>query len=253
MTALVRAELLKLRSTRMLAWLLLATLAFAALTIAFNVPSATASSPGLALHEPALLARTVGDSFAVPQVTMVLLGALAFTQEVRYSTITSTFLVEPRRPRVLVAKGVALALASIAITAATLVVSCTVSIALIGAKHGNVTTGAQFGQVVAALFVVMALYGLIGLAIGALLRNQIVAVVGALVWLLAAERLLIDALPEIERWTPLGATFALLQLGPAVTTHGTLLDAPIGGLLLLGYTIAVVALAVVVAPRRDVL
>jgi hypothetical protein len=65
--------------------------------------------------------------------------------------------------------------------------------------------------------------------------------------------LLIDALPEIERWTPLGATFALLQLGPAVTTHGTLLDAPIGGLLLLGYTTAVVALALVVAPRRDVL
>jgi hypothetical protein len=103
------------------------------------------------------------------------------------------------------------------------------------------------------LFIVMALFGLIGLAVGALLRNQIVAVVAALVWLLAAEHLLIEALPEVERWTPGGATYALLQLGPAVTTRTTLLDAPIGGLLLVGYTAAAVALALIVAPRWDVL
>jgi ABC-2 type transport system permease protein len=211
-TALVRAELLKLRSTRMLAWLLLATLAFVVLIVTVDVPSATASNPGLALHEPALLARIVGDSFGVPEVTMVLLGVLAFTQEVRYGTLTSTFLVEPRRPRVLVAKGVALVLAGIVVSAATLVVSIAVSTALITAREGNVTTGAQFGQVVAAL-----------------LRNQIVAVVAALVWLLAAEHLLIEALPEVERWTPGGATYALLQLGPAVTTRTTLLDAPSAG------------------------
>jgi ABC-2 type transport system permease protein len=228
-TALVRAELLKLRSTRMLAWLLLATLAFVVLIVTVDVPSATASNPGLALHEPALLARIVGDSFGVPEVTMVLLGVLAFTQEVRYGTLTSTFLVEPRRPRVLVAKGVALVLAGIVVSAATLVVSIAVSTALITAREGNVTTGAQFGQVVAALFIVMALFGLIGLAVGALLRNQIVAVVAALVWLLAAEHLLIEALPEVERWTPGGATYALLQLGPAVTTRTTLLDAPSAG------------------------
>jgi hypothetical protein len=115
-----------------------------------------------------------------------------------------------------------------------------------------VTIGAQFWQLIPAVFVVMALYGLIGLAVGALLRNQIVAVVAALVWLLAAERLLIDALPEVERWTLAGASYALLQLGP-ITAGGTLLDAPVGGLLLLGYTAAAVVLALVVAPRRDVL
>lgn len=93
----------------------------------------------------------------------------------------------------------------------------------------------------------------IGLAVGALLRNQIVAVVAALVWLLVAEQLLLDALPGVGRWTPGGATYGLLQLGPAATRRGTLLDAPVGGLLLVGYTAAAVALALVVAPRRDVL
>ena len=252
MNALVRAEVLKLRSTRMLAWLLLATLAFVVLTVVFSVPSASATDTTLSLDEPALLARLVGDSFGVPGVTMVLLGVLAFTQEVRYGTVSSTFLVEPRRSRVLVAKGVALILAGVAITVPTLALSTTVTMALIRSKDGNVTTGVQFGQVAAGVFVVMALYGLIGLAIGALVRNQIVAVVAALVWLLAAERLLIDALPQVERWTPLGTTLGLLQLEPVGTTRGGLLDAPISGLLLAGYTTAAVALALIVAPRRDI-
>ncbi|MGZ8803450.1 MAG: hypothetical protein ACXWZL_12800, partial [Mycobacterium sp.] len=124
---------------------------------------------------------------------------------------------------------------------------------LIRTRDGNATSDAEFWQVVAAAFVVMALYGVIGLAVGALLRSQILAVVASLVWVLAADRLLIDALPAIGRWTPGGATFGLLQLGPTVATSGTLLDAPIGGLLLVGYTAAAAALALIVAPRRDVL
>jgi ABC-2 type transport system permease protein len=253
MNALIRAEFLKLRSTRMPAWLVPATLAMAVLTVTFSVPSAGAKNSGLSLDEPGLLARIVGVSFSVPQVAMVLVGVLAFTQEVRYGTITSTFLVEPRRPRVLAAKGVALVLAGVAIAAATLVVSLIASVALIHLRHGNVTFGAEFWQVVAAVFVVMALYGVIGLAVGALLRDQIVAVVVALVWLTFGEHMLIDALPAVARWTPVGATYALLQLGPTVATKGTLLDAPIGGLVLVGYTAAAAALAIVVAPRRDVL
>jgi ABC-type transport system involved in multi-copper enzyme maturation permease subunit len=252
MKALVRAELLKLRTTRMQAWLLIATLALVVLTVAVDIPSAGAKNDALSLDDPALLARIVGDSFGVPQVTMVVLGALAFTQEIRYGTITSTFLVEPRRPRVLAAKGVALVLAGVVLTAATLVVSIVATTTLIRIRDGNATAGPEFWQVVAAVFVVMVLYGVIGLAVGALLRNQIVAVVAVLVWMLAAERLLIGALPAIGRWTPGGAASGLLQLGPTVTSE-TLLGPPVGALLLLGYTAAAVALAVVVAPRRDVL
>ncbi len=253
MNALVRAELLKLRSTRMLPWLLLATLAMVVVTVAFSVPSANATNNPLSLDEPTLLARIVGISIGVPQVTLSLLGVLAFTQEVRYGTITSTFLVEPRRSRVLVAKGGSLLLAGVVVAAATLVVSSGVGIVVIRARHGNVTVGTDFLQVAAAVVIVLALYGVIGLAVGTLLRNQIVAVVAVLVWETLAEHLLIDTLPAVARWTPWGATSGLLQLGPAGISSGTLLDAPIGGLLLVAYTAAAAALALVAAPRRDVL
>lgn len=253
MNALVRAELLKLRSTRTLAWLLLATGAMVVVTVASSVPSASGPEAGLSLHESALLARLVGISFGVPQVMMVLLGVLAFTQETRYGTISSTFLVEPRRNRVLVAKGMALIIASVVITTAALVVSCTASVVFINAKDGNVTTGTEFGHVVAAVFLVMMLYGLIGLTIGALVRNQTAAVTAALIWQTAAEHLLLDALPQVARWSPVGATYGLLHLGPIVAIQGSLLDAPIGGLLLVGYTAAGATLALVLAPRSDIL
>jgi hypothetical protein len=89
--------------------------------------------------------------------------------------------------------------------------------------------------------------------VGALVRHQIIAVTATLIWLTAGEHLLIEALPQVARWTPGGATASLLQLGTVATTTGTLRDAPIGGLLLVGYTAAVSGLAFIVTPRRDVL
>lgn len=253
MNALTSAELLKLRSTRMLAWLLAATLAMVLVTIAATVPSTSSATNATSLEDPALLARIVGLGFLWPQLTVTLLGVLAYTQEVRYGTITSTLLVEPRRTRVVAAKGAALVLAGVVVVIATLVVSIPASIAVIHSWHGNATLGAEFWQVITAGFVVMALSGLIGLSVGALLRNQIVAVTTTLVWLTAAEHLLIDALPQVARWTPGGATNGLLQLGAEATSKGTLLDAPIGGLVLAGYATLAVVLALIVTRRRDVL
>ena len=253
MNALTRAELLKLRSTRILWWLLAGTLTMVLVTIIASVPTTGPPHDVTSLDDPALLARMVGVSFLWPQLTVALLGVLAYTQEERYGTITSTLLAEPRRRRVLAAKGVALVLYSAEIAVATLAVSLVASIALIRARHGNATVGAEFWQVVAAAFLVLALSGLIGVGVGALVRNQIVAVTLTLVWLTAGEHLLIEALPQVARWTLVGATAGLLQLGAEATTSATLLNAPIGGLLLVGYTTAAVGLALVIAPRRDVL
>lgn len=253
MKALLDAELLKMRSTRATALLVLATLLLAALTVATSVPGVIEQNSPISLDDPGLLANMVGNGFGAPQVLMTLLGVLAFTQEFRYGTITSTYLGEPRRTRVLVAKGLSLTLASLVITTVTLAVTLTLSIALIRSQDGDVTLAAQFWQTVAAGFVVMAAYGVVGVAIGALIPNQIAAVVGVLIWMLAVEQMVVPLLPEVGRWMPWGAATSLLQLGTSYGFDGVFLSAPMGGLLLAGYTAAAAALALVVTPRRDVL
>ena len=251
MKALLDAELLKMRSTRATALLVLATLVLAVLTVATSVPGVMEENSSISLDDPDLLAMMVGNGFGAPQVLMTLLGVLAFTQEFRYGTITSTYLGEPRRTRVLVAKGLSLALASIVITIMTLAVSVACGIALIRSQDGNVTVTGQFWQTVGAGFVVMAAYGVVGVAVGALVPNQIAAVVGVLIWMLAVEQMVIPLFPEVGRWMPFAAASSLMQVG---SSYGdTLLSVAMGGLVLLGYTAVTVVLALIVTPKRDVL
>lgn len=252
MRALVAAELLKLRTTRMQAGLLVATLFLASLAVVVNAPTASKDST-LSLEDPSALARLVGLSFAVPEVLMLLLGVLAFTQEFRYGTVSSTFLVSPQRPRVLTAKWLAVALASIPVSVITIVVAVGLSVPLIKARDGRLAAGTQLWQVIGAALLVLALYGVIGTAVGAVVRNQIVAVVGVLVWMLVVEQILISSYPAVGRWLPTGASFGLLQLGPLGSTKGALLAVPAAGALVVAYTAVAAAVAWVVTPKRDVL
>lgn len=251
MKALLEAEVLKMRSTRATALMVLATLAIAALTVATTVPGVIEENAWISLNDPDLLANVVGNGFGAPLVLMTLLGVLAFTQEFRYGTVTSTYLGEPRRMRVLVAKGLSLVLASVVITSMTLAVSVIFGIALIRSQDGNVTFTAQFWETVAASVVAMAAYGVIGVAVGALVPNQIAAVVGVLIWMLAIEQMVIPLFPEVGRWMPFAAASSLMQLGSSYGDQ--LLSVALGGLVLFGYTAVTVVLTLLVTPRRDVL
>lgn len=253
MKALVDAELLKLRSTRMQAALVLATLVLEVMTVVVSVPKAGDADAPVSLDAPELLARVVGESFGVPEVLILLFGVLAITQEFRYGTATSTFLVSPRRGRVLLAKWLSVALASVPLTVLSLAVAFAVGVPLINSRGGNVTVGAELWQVVAASFAVMALLGVLGVAFGALVRNQIVAVVAVLVWMLAVEQIVTTSYPAVGKWLPIGATFGFLQLGSALTTKGNMLSGPAAGSLLALYGVVACVAAYVVTPKRDIL
>jgi ABC-2 type transport system permease protein len=250
--ALVGAELLKL-CTRTTVGLLVATAALVALTVTVNVPKVSATHAPVTLEESGVLAGVVGIGFGVPEVLVVLLGSLVFTQEFRYGTVTATYLGEPRRDRILSAKWIGVSLASLLVTIATLVVSVPVSITVISQRGGDVTLGTQFWETVGAAMLVMMAYGVIGVAVGALVRNQIAAIVGVLVWMLVVEQIVVPTYPRLGRWLPGGATYAWLQIGPALHLGGHLLPTLAGGCLLLAYTTAAIALARVLTPRRDVL
>ncbi|MFI5626340.1 ABC transporter permease [Nocardioides sp. NPDC051685] len=251
MTALVLAEMLKLRTTRTTGWLLLATLLVEGLMVAFSIPKRGTPDALVPLDDPGLLAATLGTGLLISQVVVTVFGVMAFTQEFRYGSITSTYLIEPRRSRIMFAKLVGATLVSAVVVLATLVAVVPPSAVIIGSRGGEIAVGPQFWQVLGAGFVVLAASAAIGVAIGALIRHQITAVVGVLVWMTVVEHVVIPALPAWGRWMPGGATWSVMQQGVANGLDDAL-PAAVGGLVLLGYAAVLVSLAVVVTPKRDV-
>src|SRR6201996_6190291 len=108
MIAQIRAELLKIRSTRTTIGLLLGMIA---LTLLFTLLT------GLLSHPPDLMGkenqRQLLGLGSIAGVFSALAGALLVTSEYRYGTIRPTILFNPARSHVLAAKIVAGALAGI--------------------------------------------------------------------------------------------------------------------------------------------
>lgn len=68
------------------------------------------------------------------------------------------------------------------------------------AAKAGVGCAGDYAQLVAGGAVAAALWAPIGLAVGALLRNQIAALVGLLAWVLFVESLLFGVLPDTGRF-----------------------------------------------------
>ena len=96
-----------------------------------------------------------------------------------------------------------------------------------------------------------ACFGMIGVALGALTRNTIGAIVAAIAWTLFVEQVVLAAIvPGIEKWLPTGAAIDLTNApGPG---PGHSLSPSAAGLVLAGYAIVLLLAASRTTIRRDV-
>ena len=250
MTALVRAELLKLRTVQLPIWLLVTTLALVALSVCATVLTAGMDGAPLQLDDPDLLARSAASASG-GNILLIVLGILMLSQEFRFGTATPSFLTTPKRGRLVVAKLVAVSITGALFAALSVLLALGLSYALIALRGGEAEFDAGVWQVLAGVFLVLLLYGPIGIGVGALIRNQIAAVVLTLAWVFVIEQLLVALLPEVGRWTPGGGTAAVLQLGELASTRGDLLPVWGGALLLLGYAAVLSLVGAQVTLRRD--
>ncbi|GAA3159778.1 ABC transporter permease [Nonomuraea salmonea] len=186
------------------------------------------------------------------------------SSEYRHRTITTTTLFAPRRWTWLVAKlgvytGAGLAYGAIAAAVA--------GGALFGAVMlKGITLGlptAMVAALLARIALTMAVYTLLGVAVGALLRNQVTAlvVVGAYFYMIETVLMLVPGIKVLYPYLPGGATAALTgftYLTDAVasqtgTSAAQLLSAPAGGGVLVGYAMIAAAIAVAAPLRRDIM
>jgi ABC-2 type transport system permease protein len=250
MIRLVRSEWTKLFTTRVWLGLLLGAVVmvtgFAILFTSFaGDPESGIPEVGTPLYEE--LALATGSN---ANILFLILGIIGMTQEYRHRTATPTFLTSPRRGRVVVAKLIAYALAGALFAVVVMAVNYVVVAVHAGARGAAPALDGDNLGVLASCALALVIYAVIGVGIGALLRNQVGAIVGGLVYLFVVEPVIrsIPATSGAYKWMPGGGLEAL-----TATFQGPeLLEAWQGAVLLLGYGLLAALLGTLLAVRRDV-
>lgn len=273
-TRALRSEYMKVTTTRL--WWVLALVLFLyvgvsavgiALVFGFQIDAQeSGGAPGNPAQPvpPAAMLPPLVYSFAssIGYVFPLLIGALAVTNEFRHQTLTPTFLASPRRGGVLGGKlvvaaafgalyGVVGVLSTVGLGAAVL--------ASLGIDPllGEPDTWALIGRVILA----MAVWGAIGVGVGALIPSQVGSIVVILAFTQFLEPILrlaagfVEVLGEVAQYLPgaagdalVGASFFAFA-GPSA---GPMLQWWQGGLVLAGYAVLFAAIGYAISWRRDV-
>jgi ABC-2 type transport system permease protein len=235
MSRTLRAELLKLRTTRTGRAFLLAAVGLVAAGVAQGAAVAGRGSVR-PLSDPALQAALLGAG-RVAGLLAAFLGSIAMSGEYRHGTIAPTLLATPRRGRVVAAAALANLLTGAALgLAATLTAALGTAAVLAATGTGLTVAVGDVAATAAGATAWAALAALLGFGVGAVARNQPLAVALVAVLLLALDQVLAPGLPEVARWLP-------RQLGAAVAA-GRLDGDPgalVAGVVLAAYGLALTA------------
>ncbi|MGH2804131.1 MAG: ABC transporter permease subunit [Thermoleophilaceae bacterium] len=244
MNGQLRAELLKHRSTFTNLGLFLAMLGLVLLAVLLH---------GLTL--PANRLESASDQVQVFRFGSLLgalfaglVGAMSITGEIRHGTIRPTFLITPRRGRVVAAKIVASGLVGIVFGLVAVSAAVGAGSAALAARGIPITLDSgDYTLMPAGGIAAAALWAPLGLGLGALLRNQVATLLAIFLWLFFVENLLLDFVPGAGRFAPGAAAAAITGLDP-----DTLLAPALGALLLALYAAAAAAAGLIATLRRDV-
>ena len=242
--ALLRAEVVKLTSTRTAGWLVLSAAALSALAVSGVVAGGVAQD---ALATETGL-RTVLAHGGLAAILPLVLGVLVSAGEYRHGTVVDTLLTEPRRSWVVGAKLVLGAVVGLITGLLDVVVTAGTAAAWYASKGVALDLASAASlQTMAGVVVWTILYGVSGVALGSIIRTPPAAIVAVVVWLFVAETAVARLLVDVGRWLPGTAASALgnTPLDGALSQVG-------GGAVLLGWTGLAAAGAFWATGRRDV-
>lgn len=211
MKTLVKAEALKLRTTPALYICGGIVAALTAVSVVANIELAGKSgAPALGTPE------NVDKVFSVAALSAMValaVGIVMLAGEYRHRTIVASFLAEPRRGRVIAAKLITAGVYGAVTGAVAFGLATAIALPMYAAKgihHVHVDIPRLWlGAILAS-----ACYGMLGVALGAVARNTVGAIVGAVVWVQLIEvGILQQAAPSVAKWLPTGAAVAITSGG----------------------------------------
>jgi ABC-2 type transport system permease protein len=246
MINLVKIEMLKLRTSP----------AFYATAIAALVLSLGAAITNVLIKpghgDPAIGSAenaqdVLSQAGAVGSQAIFILGILVVAGEYRHRTIMGAFLAEPRRFRVIVAKMAMMGAVGAVLGAVIYAITTTAAVSAYSSKgvhHLPVSlVDLGLGTVISG-----ASYGLLGVAVGALARNTVAAIIGGIVWIQVLEvAVLENAAPSFAKWLPVGAARGLTSVGSSLDV----LSRPVAAGVLVVWAAGLVLLAGAISTRRE--
>ena len=236
MSALLRSELLKVRTVRTYFWLLLASVVL--VVIASISVSASTGSIGSAADD-----RSVAQIAAIALVFSLIVGVIVMAGEFTHGTVTQTLLATPVRERVVLAKAIVAALIGIvfALVAELLVLAITVPGASLDFHNARL--------VFLGILLASPLAGVLGVGLGGAVKSQGSGIAVSLVWLLIGEHIVLLISESASKYSP-GRAFAALASGER--SGHVLLGMSAGGLASVVWALAFVSFGLLVFLGRDV-
>jgi ABC-2 type transport system permease protein len=243
MTALIRAELMALRTLRSTY-----AVAAAAILLAAGITWADMADGGTTSLDSTRELRDalVMASGLVSALFVALFAALRTAGEYRHGTIAQRALASPHRGRMLAARLVTYSGLSGLISAAAFGASYLIAGPVLESKHLALTLGSSdvlriAGEVVAG----STLFGMLGVAVGSISRSQAAATIVVFGTFLA-EKLLSGLIGPVHDYLPYALLNSLLDL------EGTLAPSA-AGLALAGVAAAIATTAGLLLKHRDVI
>lgn len=263
----VSAEMLKVRTTKVWWGMLLGLVVWAALWALPNAFTAGVEfAPGAIAPTPAS-DDSVARSFYTAGLTSfgyaftLVLGILVVSTEYRHQTITPTILAVPRRPRLVLAKWVVTALYAVLYGVVGLGIAFAVTVLILSARGIELNLGAEgLPRAMALALLAFVLWGLIGVGVGTLVGNQVVAIllgIGFIFIEFIAQIALgfVSWGPDLVKWLPSAATNAMLapttETGPGGPTI-EVLPWWLALIVLVGYAVVTAGIGAALTLRRDV-
>ncbi len=241
----VRAELMKLTTTRM-PW------AFLLVLLAMGAINAATVAYGSDMDGSKTFVSTAADqqsliAFAV-NATMIagLFGAIAASREYAHQTVIPTFLGDPHRRRAVVAQLVAIAVGGGVLGALGAgITTAAVAATLPTTEYTFLVSVLDVLRVIGASAFAGAAGAVLGAGIGIVVRNVGGAVTGAVLVLIVAPPMLVQLINSTASWIP--ASLALDLSGVEAETA-----APAAALALLAWALVPALVGAIVVRRRDV-
>lgn len=252
MRRLIAAEFRKLFSTRLWLWMLLLALYLTAVFVMIAIEYGDEAGNSQAALSSPEGQRTVLAVAAVGAAPMIaVLAAIGMTGEFRHKTATSTFLTTSRRHLVILAKMITYPLVGIVYALLSLAGAAAIAVPWLSSKGIEMSPGSGLTGVLVGVVVSVALYGVLGVALGALIREQVATVVAVLLYSVLVESLLarLPALGDVAPYLPGVAQRAFAQV---YQWDVDFLQPWQGGVVLAVYAALLAGAGVLLMNRRDV-